>query len=271
MLKSASALAALVFLASAAPPPVGPVPEEKPAQEQAPAPEAKPETPETGMPDAPPAAQAPVPEEKPVLEEKPETSGKDDAGARQEPENAEELSACIKTLEESGAVFRTLPRQSGPGACGIENPIELSEPAPGLRLDPPAVLRCAAALSVVEWTREIAVPVARKAFPGKRITALSNASSYVCRNRNTEQTGKVSEHARGNAIDISAVTFSDGETLTMKPRREDGDMAGAFQRSLTASACLYFTTVLSPGSDATHQDHLHLDIIERKNGYRYCR
>jgi len=35
--------------------------------------------------------------------------------------------------------------------------------------------------------------------------------------------------------------------------------------------CLFFRTVLSPGSDATHQDHLHLDVLERKGGYLYCR
>jgi len=35
--------------------------------------------------------------------------------------------------------------------------------------------------------------------------------------------------------------------------------AAAFQRALNAAACLYFTTVLSPGSDETHRDHMHLD------------
>jgi hypothetical protein len=48
-------------------------------------------------------------------------------------------------------------------------------------------------------------------------------------------------------------------------------MEGAFQRTVTAGACLHFRTVLAPGSDPTHQDHLHLDILERDSGYRYCR
>ena len=38
-----------------------------------------------------------------------------------------------------------------------------------------------------------------------------------------------------------------------------------------AAACLYFTTVLSPGSDETHRDHMHLDGMKRTGGYRYCR
>ena len=47
--------------------------------------------------------------------------------------------------------------------------------------------------------------------------------------------------------------------------------AGAGIGAATAAPCLHFTTVLSPGSDAAHQNHLHLDVMERENGYRYCR
>jgi hypothetical protein len=28
--------------------------------------------------------------------------------------------------------------------------------------------------------------------------------------------------------------------------------------------------VLGPGSDAFHDDHLHLDLAERRGGYRLC-
>ena len=57
----------------------------------------------------------------------------------------------------------------------------------------------------------------------------------------------------------------------MIARQDDGTAEAAFQRALNALACLYFTTVLSPGSDAAHQDHLHLDVIKRRSGFRYCR
>ncbi|RCW28167.1 extensin-like protein [Ciceribacter lividus] len=49
------------------------------------------------------------------------------------------------------------------------------------------------------------------------------------------------------------------------------DRTAAFQRALNAAACLYFTTFLSPGSDETHRDHMHLDGRKRTGGYRYCR
>ena len=84
-------------------------------------------------------------------------------------------------------------------------------------------------------------------------------------------TGKISEHAHGNAVDIASFKLADGKTIDIQPRDEDGTLTGAFQRAVTASACLYFTTVLDPGSDEAHEMHLHLDVIERENGYRYCR
>ena len=67
------------------------------------------------------------------------------------------------------------------------------------------------------------------------------------------------------------IKLDNGQKMEMKPRVEDSTLEGAFQRTATAGACLHFTTVLSPGSDAAHETHLHLDVLERKGGYRYCR
>lgn len=107
-------------------------------------------------------------------------------------------------------------------------------------------------------------------MPGKTLVGLEQASGYVCRNRNGAADGKISEHAHGNAVDIAAFVFSDGSRLEIAPREKDSTIEGAVQRAAVASACLYFTTVLDPGSDAAHETHLHLDVIKRKNGYRYC-
>jgi len=35
-------------------------------------------------------------------------------------------------------------------------------------------------------------------------------------------------------------------------------------------ACARFTTVLGPGSDGYHEDHIHVDLMERHSGYRIC-
>ena len=39
---------------------------------------------------------------------------------------------------------------------------------------------------------------------------------------------------------------------------------------MRVSACRHFTTVLGPGSDGYHEDHVHVDLAERRNGFRLC-
>ena len=39
---------------------------------------------------------------------------------------------------------------------------------------------------------------------------------------------------------------------------------------LKASACARFTTVLGPASDGFHEGHVHVDLAERRSGYRIC-
>ncbi|MCA1490820.1 extensin family protein [Sinorhizobium alkalisoli] len=180
--------------------------------------------------------------------------------------------ACLAALRTLGASFTEGARIDDGKGCGIDKPIEVNEILPGTSLKPEGTMRCETALALARWTRETAAPAAKVAFgPDAAIGSLNQASSYVCRLRNNGSTGKISEHARGNAIDIASITLKDGKTIDIQPRDDDGTLTGAFQRAITATACLYFTTVLDPGSDAAHETHLHFDVIERKNGYRYCR
>jgi hypothetical protein len=79
-------------------------------------------------------------------------------------------------------------------------------------------------------------------------------------------TGKVSEHGKANAVDLRGFTFEDGRYVHLtdikasKPMRED----------VRKSACARFTTVLGPGSDGYHDEHIHVDLAERRGGYRIC-
>ncbi|MGI2031531.1 extensin family protein [Rhizobium panacihumi] len=188
-----------------------------------------------------------------------------------EKEDPEELKACLADITALGTKFETIPAITGeePG-CGIEQPIAVKEILPGVDTGG-AQMRCETAKALATWMKDNVQPAMSVAMPGRRVTGIVPGSTYACRLRNSASSGKVSEHARGNAIDVAAFKLDNGETFEMKPREEDSTLEGAFQRTATASACLYFSTVLSPGSDATHQDHLHLDVLDRKNGYRYCR
>lgn len=283
------AAASTLLISASQPPQDVPVPQPKPAQQDTPQPPAPTET-KNEQSQPPVQAPVPKPEEKPEPpkapddakasdEIKPDATKPESEKKAEEPprepvkaEDPEELKACLAELTSIGAEFKELPPIPGEeDGCGIASPIELSTIIPGIKLEPEGTMRCEAALALARWTEEIVVPAAAIALPDKKVTAFNNASTYVCRNRNSADTGKISEHAKGSAVDIATVAFDKGEPLVMKPRDEDGTVEGAFQRTITTAACLFFKTVLSPGSDATHQDHLHLDVLERKGGYLYCR
>lgn len=187
-------------------------------------------------------------------------------------EDPKALAACLADLREIGARFEPASPVDDDGGCGIAAPVTLTKILPDVALEPEATLRCETALQLARMTRDMLKPAAEAAFPDKpTLTAIRQASGYVCRNRNSAENGKVSEHAYGNAIDIAALRFGERQEPVMIAKQDDGTAEAAFQRAFNAIACLYFTTVLSPGSDPTHQDHMHLDVIERKSGYRYCR
>lgn len=185
-------------------------------------------------------------------------------------EDPQELQACLTDLKAIGAKFETTDPINEGNGCGIENPIDVAEVLPGVDLGG-ATMRCKTALTMAHWLKDTVQPAMNIAMPGRKITGLVPGSTYQCRLRNSAATGKISEHARGNAYDVAAFKLDNGERIEMKPRTEDSTLEGAFQRTATAGACLHFTTVLSPGSDEAHEDHLHLDILERSGGYRYCR
>ena len=114
------------------------------------------------------------------------------------------------------------------------------------------------------FVRDDAVP--QVASAGEVLTRLDTYDDFDCRGRNRKLTGKVSEHGKANAIDVRGMTFASGRFAMWtdikfnKPLRE----------SLRKSACARFTTVLGPGSDGYHEEHIHLDLAERHNDYRIC-
>ena len=206
-----------------------------------------------------------------------DTAGSEEEGREAAPgvwerlaETEERLSACLARLDELGAGYEQVAEVTAEDPdCGIANPVTLSSPARGVALSTPATLRCDAALAVTLWTQRHLQPAAEALDRGP-LVRLDTGPGYTCRRRNNAATGVLSEHSFGNAIDVLAFAFAAGDPIAVEPREEDGTLAEAFQRTARASSCLYFTTVLGPGTDAAHADHIHADIKERRGGYRLC-
>lgn len=145
--------------------------------------------------------------------------------------------------------------------CGLQTPLSVTAIQLGPRtvdLSQPAILNCAMATQIAQWTARI--DAYAQAVFNVGITQLHVGTSYMCRTRNRAAGAPVSEHGFANALDITGVTLTDGKRVTL-PNDWAGDGAEArFMRQAHTAACGAFTTVLGPDANALHADHLHLDL-----------
>ena len=177
-------------------------------------------------------------------------------------------SACRIALTDSIAIAPSIPDIHGPGGCGGEDLVRLEAVVlPDQRrvtLKPAATLRCKMATAVADWVRSDVDAVARKL--GSVVTELDNFDSYECRGRNRVPGAPLSEHGRADALDVRSFKFADGRTISLTDRNVPRDV----RETVLHSVCARFSTVLGPGSDGYHEDHIHLDLMERHNDYRIC-
>jgi len=176
-------------------------------------------------------------------------------------------SACQPRLAKI-AVFEALPVLAGPGECGASDAVLLrsvilSDEAK-VTVTPAATMRCAMAEEVARWLRDDVAPAALRL--GAPLREIEQADSYECRSRNRMPGAILSEHGRGNALDVRAFTLGNGKTI----RLTDVGVGRTWREALRASACARFFTVLGPGSDGNHEEHIHLDLAARRDGYRLC-
>jgi hypothetical protein len=209
-------------------------------------------------------AEAPAIEDKPV-EGKPEEAEKP---AAEKPEPAPPPSACRLALTEAIAIAPSISAISGPGGCGGDDLVRLEAVVlpdrKQVAVKPAAILRCAMAAAIADWVRSDMAPFAQSL--GTTLADLDNFDSFECRGRNRVSGARMSEHGRANALDIRALKFANGQSLSLTDR----GVAREQREAVLHSVCARFTTVLGPGSDWYHEDHIHLDLAERRGGYRIC-
>lgn len=150
--------------------------------------------------------------------------------------------------------------------CGIDNPVQITA-IDGVVLSQPAMMDCPTAIALNTWVQTGLKPAVGRLGGG--VKELRVAGHYVCRPRNNQKGAKVSEHGRGKAIDISAITLANGVSISVLKGWRDRQH-GAILKTAYKSACGPFGTTLGPGSDGYHEDHLHFDTASYRNG-PYCR
>ena len=190
------------------------------------------------------------------------------AGAKEDVKAPPPPSACRLALTDEVAIAPSIPPIKGPGGCGGEDLVRLEAVVlPDKRrvaLTPAATMRCPMATAVANWVRNDVAPLAERL--GSAITALDNFDSYQCRGRNNVAGAQLSEHGRANALDVHGFKLADGRMIDLTDRTQPRDL----REAVLHAVCTHFSTVLGPDSDWYHEDHIHLDLMERRNNYRIC-
>jgi hypothetical protein len=248
-----------------------PLPKPRPAEAPAAAPEpsraskAAPAKPAVAKPAATePAATEPAATEPAATKPAANEAGKPVEAAAPAPQR----SACRLALTESIAIAPSIPDIHGPGGCGGEDLVRLEAVVlpdqHRVALKPAAILRCTMASAIADWVRTDVAPLAQNL--GSVISDLDNFDSFECRGRNRVAGAALSEHGRANALDVRAFKLANGQSISLTDRNVPREL----RENVLHSVCTRFMTVLGPGSDGYHEDHIHLDLMERHNNYKIC-
>ncbi len=176
--------------------------------------------------------------------------------------------ACRRELRRLGVGFRDTAsiRQ---GVCGIDYPVEVSALPGGVALKPTATLNCQMALAFSRWTRDELQPAARLRYLSS-VASIHQASAYACRNMIGASEAKLSEHASGNALDVSAIVLANGNEIDVRKPGLFAFRQRSLLNTVRGDACSYFSTVLGPGYNREHKNHFHFDLRPRKGGRSSC-
>lgn len=150
--------------------------------------------------------------------------------------------------------------------CGVTNGVHLTA-VRGVRLSRPATINCETALALEQWVAQGVLPAVGNTGGG--VAQLQVVEHYACRNRNHRAGARLSEHAKGNAVDISAIVLKNGAKVDVLTGWRDKN-EGPILRKVHKAACGPFGTVLGPQADRHHRDHFHFDVAKHRNG-PYCR
>lgn len=175
---------------------------------------------------------------------------------------AREPDACFAAFAASGMTPTRMPDRPSPVGCAVENAMLL--PA-GLRPLPSApVVTCRLAAAWALFERNTLQPAARLHL-GTEVARVRHLGTYNCRNVNHAASGRRSQHATANAIDIAAFILRDGREVRLIRDWGGEGVEGAFLRAVRDGACRWFRAVLGPDYNTAHADHFHFDMGPRRS------
>jgi hypothetical protein len=186
---------------------------------------------------------------------------------------ASDYAACLSDLRSRKIVFEQAGDVKQQG-CELSGAIELTAIPTAfgeVSVGGKPMMLCGFARRFSDWAREVGAPLTL-AYTGQKLARIEVGSSFRCSARYDKPGQVPSEHAKGDAIDVFAFVLADNRTLHVKPEESDAPAERDLVRVLRTTGCAYFTTVLGPGTDPAHAEHLHFDtgLHGATPNYRIC-
>jgi hypothetical protein len=169
----------------------------------------------------------------------------------------------------SAGVSTVPTREAPPPALGPARGAPITASIGPVAMNPPATLACPIVSALDQWLANDVQPSAMRWF-GSPVAEIKQISAYSCRGMNGNPRANISEHSFGNALDIASFTLADGRKITVKNGWHGSPEEQGFLRDVQGAACEQFNTVLAPGSNIYHYDHIHVDLMRRRSGRRAC-
>jgi hypothetical protein len=182
--------------------------------------------------------------------------------------------ACIAERRVQPSAYVQIANElEGPGICGMTKPFKVTALQGGaVAFNATATLDCSMVAELDDWLVDVVQPAAQARF-GVAVTEIDSMGSYSCRGMNGQRGAPLSEHSFGNALDIGGFVLADGRRITIvRDWTRGDDQTRAFLMDVHGGACKHFSTVLSPGSNAFHYNHIHVDLaVHGRSGKGICK
>ncbi len=165
------------------------------------------------------------------------------------------LKICIGKLDRVVARYALLPDRTFSPGCSALSAVQLRDI--GTRASNLGAMTCPLAFAFTQWVQsDLQVPAIGEF--GSAVVKVETMGTYAC--RPIAGSGRLSEHATANAVDVAAFILADGRRISVLEGWNGDERHARFLRSVRVSACRRFNTVLSPDYNADHRDHMHFDM-----------
>ncbi len=168
----------------------------------------------------------------------------------------------------SAPTYSPAPQSPVP-LLGPPNPPMVTASAEPVQVQPPATLACPIMSALDQWIAGAVQPAAAHWFR-QRVVEIKQISAYSCRGMNGNPNAHISEHAFGNALDVAEFDLADGHKISVQYGWHGTPEEQGFLHDVQAAACDQFTTVLAPGANVYHYNHIHVDLMRHYNGRHIC-